>query len=152
MGRYSAEFGSIAGVNAVDAVLANLKAAASDRLFLRQAFFAIETAPSNAPAFGFKRMNAVGTGTITSAAGTAHDAGDGTASGVLETAWVTTRPTVTGNSFRRGFVPLTIGNGFLFDFRDAPLVVALSAGLCFVNRIASGATLGAFSGYAEWDE
>lgn len=150
--RYSAEWGAIAGVNAVDAVLANLKAAATDRIFLRQAFFAIEAVPTNAPAFGFKRMNAVGTGTITSAAGSAHDGADGTASGVLETAWATTRPTVTGNSFRRGFVPLAIGNGFLFDFRDAPLVVPLSGGICFINRLASGATLGSFSGYAEWDE
>jgi hypothetical protein len=152
MSRYAAEFAAIAGVNAVDAVLANLKAAATDRLFLRQAFFAIETAPTNAPAFGFKRMNAVGTGTITSAAGSAYDTGDGTSSGVLETAWVTTRPTVTGNAFRRGFVPLAVGNGFLFDFRDSPIVIPLSAGLCLVNRIASGATLGAFGGYIEWDE
>lgn len=152
MARYSAEFGSIAGVNAVDAVLANLKAAASDRLFLRTAFFGIETAPTTPPAFGFKRMNAVGTGTITTATALAHDSNDGTPSGTLETAWATARPTVTGGSARRGFVPAAVGNGFLFDFRDAPLVVPLSGGLCLVNRIASGATLGAFSGFIEWDE
>jgi hypothetical protein len=151
MARYSAEF-TIAGVNAADAVLANLKAAASDRLFLRQAFFGIEVAPTAAPAFGLKRMNAVGTGAITVASAFAHDSGDGAASGGVETAWATTRPTVTGGSARRGWVPLAVGNGFLFDFRDSPLVVPLSAGICLVNRIASGATVGTFGGYLEWDE
>lgn len=152
MARYSAEFGPIAGVNAVDAVLANLKAAATDRLYLRQLFVAIETAPTAAPAFGLKRMNAAGTGVITVATPFMHDAADGAATGGLETAWATARPTVTGGSPRRGFVPLALGNGFLFDFRDAPLLVPLSGGLCVVNRVASGATLGAFGGYAEWDE
>jgi hypothetical protein len=151
MARYSAEF-TIAGVNAVDAVLANLKTAASDRAFLRQAFFGIEVAPTNAPAFGLKRMNAVGTGTITVTPAFQHDNADGVPSAGLETAWATTRPTVTGGAARRGWVPLAVGNGFLFDFRDSPLIVPVSAGICLVNRIASGATLGTFGGYVEWDE
>lgn len=151
MARYSATY-SIAGVNAVDAVLANLKAGAADRMFLRQAFFGIEVAPTNAPAFGLKRMNAVGTGAITNATNFLHDPADGVAAGVLETAWATTRPTVTGGAARRGWVPLAVGNGFLFDFRDSPLLVPLSAGLCLVNLIASGATVGTFGGYVEWDE
>lgn len=151
MGRYSSTF-SIAGVNAADAVLFNLKAAASDRLFLRQVFFGIEVAPTAAPAFGLKRMNVAGTGGTTNGTVFTHDAGDGANSGNLETAWVTARPTITGGSPRRGWVPLAIGNGFLFDFRDAPLVVPLSGGLCGVNLIASGATLGTFGGYVEWDE
>lgn len=151
MARYSGQF-SIAGVNAVDAVLANIKTAASDRAFLRQLFVAIEVAPTAAPAFGLKRMNAVGTGAITLATLFSHDAADGAAATGLETAWATARPTVTGGSARRGFVPLAVGNGFLFDFRDAPLVIPVSAGLCVVNLIASGATVGTFGGYAEWDE
>jgi len=151
MARYSGQF-SIAGVNAADAVLANIKTASTDRAFLRQLFVAIEVAPTAAPAFGLKRMNAVGTGTITLASLFSHDAADGTAATGLETAWATTRPTVTGGSPRRGFVPLAVGNGFLFDFRDAPLVIPVSAGLCVVNLIASGATVGTFGGYAEWDE
>jgi hypothetical protein len=151
MARYSSTF-TIAGVNAVDAVLFNLKAAATDRLFLRQAFFGIEVAPTNAPAFGLKRMNAVGTGAITNGAVLAHDPADGANSGNLETAWATLRPTVTGGSPRRGWVATAIGNGFLFDFRDAPLVVPVSGGLCGVNLIASGATVGTFGGYVEWDE
>ncbi len=151
MARYSAQF-SIAGVNAVDAVLANLKTTTTDRAFLRQLFVAIEVAPTAAPAFGLKRMNAVGTGAITNASIFSHDSADAAASCNLETAWATLRPTVTGGAARRGFVPLAIGNGFLFDFRDAPLIVPVSSGLCVVNLIASGATVGTFGGYAEWDE
>lgn len=151
MSRYRAEF-SIAGVNAVDAVLANLKSVASDRLFIRRAFIGIEVAPTAAPIFGIKRMLAVGTGTITTTPPMLTDAADGAASGTLETAWATTRPTVTGGSAVRGGVPLALGNGFIFDFSDAPLVVPMSAGVCLINRIASGATVGTFGGWVEWEE
>jgi hypothetical protein len=151
MARYRSEF-SIAGVNAADAVLACLKTAASDRALLRRFFCGIEVAPTAAPIFGAKRMNAVGTGTITVATPMLNDPADGAASAGLETAWVTARPTVQGGSGLRGAVPLALGNGFLFDFSDAPLVVPVSAGLCIVNRIASGATVGTFGGWAEWDE
>lgn len=151
MARYSAQF-SIAGVNAVDAVLFNLLAAATDRAFVRQVFFGIEVAPTNAPAFGLKRMNAAGTGAITNATIFSHDPADGAAASALQTAWATARPTVTGGSPRRGWTPTAIGNGFLFDFRDAPLIVPLSGGLCGVNLIASGATVGTFGGFVEWDE
>jgi hypothetical protein len=152
MELYSAEFAGIAGVNAVDAVLANLKTAASDRAFIREIFIAIEGAPTNAPIFGIKRMNAVGTGAITTASAFAQDSNAGAPATTLEIAWATTRPTVTGGSARRGAVPLAIGNGFLFDFTNRPLVVPVSAGICLVNRLASGATLGSFGGHIVWDE
>lgn len=151
MGRYRSEF-SIAGVNAADAVLANLKTAASDRAFIRRFFVGIEAASTGIPIFGAKRMNAVGTGAITVATPMLNDPADGAASVGLETAWATLRPTVTGGSALRGSVPLAVGNGFLFDFSDAPLVVPMSSGLCIVNRNASGATLGTFGGWLEWDE
>lgn len=151
MARYSGEF-SIAGVNSADAVLFNLKAGSADRIFVEQIFFAIEVASTNAPIYGIKRMNAVGTGTITTATLFALDPADGTAAGSLETAWVTTRPTVTGGSAVRGAVPNAIGNGFLFDFTNRPLVVATSAGLCGVMRNASGTTTGTHGGYVIWSE
>jgi hypothetical protein len=151
MALYSAEF-SIAGVNSADAVLFNLKTAATDRAILREVFFGIEVAPTNAPQFGLKRMNAVGTGAITLATVFSHDTADGTASTGLETAWATTRPTVTGGSARRGQVPLAIGNGFLFDFTNRGIIVPVSAGLCGVMRNASGATTGTLGGYVTWEE
>jgi hypothetical protein len=42
----------------------------------------------------------------------------------------------------------------IWTFYDAPLVVAASttAGLVLANAPASGATLGTFTGYFDWDE
>ena len=151
MGDFSAEF-AIAGVNSADGVLFNLKTNSTSRAMITEVFFGIETAPTNPPQFGFKRMNAVGTGTITNATTGLHDVADGGPSAVLETAWATTRPTVTGGSFGRGVVPLALGNGFLFDFTNRPLVVPLSAGLCGLIRNATGATVGAFGGHVRWRE
>lgn len=151
MAIYRASF-SIAGVNTADQVLFNLKTAASDRAILRAAGFFITTAPTNAPQYGFKRMNAVGTGTITTTAPMLSDIADGVASAVLETAWVTTRPTVTGGYGALASVANAIGNGIIFDFTNRGIVVPVSAGLCGVISNASGATVGAHNGWVEWEE
>lgn len=148
---YSAEF-TIAGVNAADGVLFNLKTAASDRAKVLQVGFFIETAPTNPPIFGIRRMLAVGTGAITLATVIGHDPADGTAATGLETAWATTRPTVTGGSATRGAVPAAIGNGIIYDFTSAPLILAVSTGLCGLMRNAAGVTLGVLGGYVRWDE
>lgn len=151
MALYQATF-SIAGVNAVDQVLFNLKAGAGDRILLREVGMFISTAPSNAPQYGLKRMNAVGTGAITSATNFLGDPADGAAAGVLETAWATLRPTVTGGAARLGSVANAIGNGVIWDFTNRPLVVPLGAGLCGVILNASGATVGAHVGYVCWED
>lgn len=151
MALYSATF-SIAGVNTANQVLANLKTTASDRAIIREVGVFIEVAPSNAPQYGLMRMNAVGTGAITTATVGTHDPADGANSVVLETAWATTRPTVTGGSFRRAMVPLAIGNGAVFDFTNRGLIVPVSSGLCVVIANASGATVGTHGGYITWEE
>lgn len=151
MAIYQAVF-TIAGVNAADGVLFNLKTAASDRAWLREVGFFIETASTSAPQYGLKRMNAVGTGAITVATAGLSDPADGVASAGLETAWATTRPTVTGGAFRRAMVANTIGNGVIFDFTNRPLIVPVSSGLCGVMLNASGATLGVHGGYVVWEE
>jgi len=151
MARYGAEF-SIAGVNSADQVLFDLEAGSADRVSIRQIFFGIEVAPTNAPIYGIKRRNAVGTGTITTATTMLMDTADGAAAASLQTAWATARPTVTGGSLVRGAVPLAIGNGFLFDFTNCPLIVPVSAGICGVVRNASGGTTGTHGGYVIWDE
>lgn len=151
MAIYSATF-SAAGVNSANAVLANLKTAASDRAFIREIGVFIEVASTNAPQYGLMRMNAVGTGTITTATVLFHDPADGTNATTLETAWATTRPTVTGGSGRRTMVPNTIGNGVIWDFTNRPLVVPVSTGLCVVMVNASGATTGTHGGYVVWEE
>lgn len=151
MAFYQATF-SIAGVNAVDGVLANLKTVASDRATLREIGIFIDVLPTTPPVFGLKRMLAVGTGAITLTAPMLADIADGTNAAGLETAWATTRPTVTGSSGRRAPVANTIGNGAVFDFTNRGIIVPISAGLCPVNLVASGATLGQFSGYVVWEE
>lgn len=148
---YRAAFG-IAGVNSTDGVLFNLKASAGVRPRLTQVFFGIQVAPTNPPRFGFKRMNAVGTGSITSGTVGQHDTAEGAPTAALETAWATTRPTVTGGYFGDGIVPTVLGNGFLYDFIGREIVVALSGGLCGLMVNASGATTGTIGGWVEWME
>lgn len=151
MGLYSAHF-SVAGVNTANSAIFNLKTAASDRAAIREIGVFIATAPTNAPDVALARMSAVGTGTITSVAGQAHDTGDGTATAVLETAWATTRPTFGAVHFRRGTIPLAVGSGFIWAFGGAGLVVPVSAGVVLANIAAAGATLGVLAGYVSWEE
>jgi hypothetical protein len=151
MALYHATF-SIAGVNTANQVLFNLKTTTTDRAILREVGMFIEVVQTNAPQFSLMRMNAVGTGAITTATAGLSDQAEGAASCVLETAWATTRPTVTGGAFRRAMVPLAVGNGVLFDFTNRGIVVPLSAGLCGVVINASGATLGTYGGHVVWEE
>lgn len=151
MALYSATF-SIAGVNATNQVLANLKTAASDRAIIREVGVFIEVAPTNAPQYALMRMNADGTGGTTNATALTHDPADGAASALLGTAWVTLRPTVTGGAGRRTMVPLAVGNGVIFDFTNRGLIVPVSAGMCVVILNASGATTGTHGGYVTWEE
>lgn len=151
MAIYSAEW-SIAGVNSTDGVLFNLKTSSTDRAKLLMAGFFDQVNPTNAPQFGLKRMNAVGTGTITTATAFTFDPADAAPSCTLETAWATTRPTVTGGSAVNGQVPATVGNGVIFDFRGSPIIIPVSSGLCGVMRNASGATTGTLGGYVVWEE
>lgn len=151
MAFYHATF-SIAGVNAANQVLFNLKTAATDRAFVREIGIFTEVAPTNAPQYGMMRMLAVGTGAITTATNAISDPADPAAASLLETAWATTRPTVTGGSFRRTMVPLAIGNGVVWDFTNRPLVVPISSGLCGVVINASGTTVGTHGGYVVWED
>ena len=151
MAIYQTQF-SIAGVNAVDGVLFNLKTAAGDRAIIREIGIFIETASTNAPQYGLKRMLAVGTGAITLGTNALSDPNDAASTVGLETAWATTRPTVTGGAFRRTMVPNTIGNGVVWDFTSRPLVVNVSSGLCGVMLNAAGATLGVHGGYVVWED
>lgn len=151
MALYHATF-SIAGVNSANGVLFNLKSTTTDRAWVREIGIFLEVASTNAPQYGLMRMNAVGTGAITAATPAVSDPADGANSVVLETAWATARPTVTGGAFRRTMVPLAVGNGVVWDFTNRPLIVPVSAGLCGVMINASGATTGTHGGYVVWEE
>ncbi len=151
MAFYQATF-SIAGVNTVNQVLFNLKTVGTDRASIVEVGMFTEVVPTTAPQYSFMRMNAVGTGAITTATNALSDAAAGASTVLLETLWATTRPTVTGGAFRRTMVPLAIGNGVIFDFTSRPLIVPLTAGLCGVILNASGATVGTHGGYVVWEE
>lgn len=150
---YQASF-SLAGVNTVNSILAQLKAAASDRAKLLELGLSIVTAPTNAPEFSLERMNAVGTGAITTQAIEKSDSADGTAACTLEIGWATTRPTrlATPAPFRRWQMPLTVGQAYVIDLTNTPLIVPLSGGIMLNQITASGATLGQFNGWWKWDE
>jgi hypothetical protein len=111
----------------------------------------VAVAPTTAPDLGLVRMNAVGTGAITSTAGATHESG-ATAAGVLETAWATARPTRTGTRFRRALLPLTVGAGIIWQLGPNGILIPVSGGLVLEQVSASGATLGTLNGYVTWDE
>jgi hypothetical protein len=151
MARYSAPF-SVASVNGADTPLFNLKAGATVPLLVEVVYFEIEVVSTNAPLYGLKKRNAVGTGTITTATAKDLDGLGGTPAATLETAWATTRPTVTGGYIGRGAVPNAVGNGFLFDFRPLGLIVPINTDIVGLMVNASGATVGTHGGYVIWQD
>lgn len=153
MALFSCDF-SISGVNTASSALLNLKASATVPITVIQwnVFYSVLSTTSYD--VGLIRMNAVGTGTITSTAGAGYMGTGLTSTAVLETAWVTTRPTTTGREYQRGGIPLTIGAGFMWPlapFGDG-IYIPVSGGLCLIGNSASGTTTGTLIGSVLWDE
>jgi hypothetical protein len=149
MARVSSGF-SLTGVNTAASVLGNIKATASKPMRVYEIGLFYTVLSTNPYDIGLARMNAVGTGTITSAAGVAHETAD-TPVGVVETGWTTARPSITAGYFRRFTIPLVLGQGIIFPFGQG-LFIPVSGGLCLQGINASGTTAGTIEGYAEWDE
>ena len=145
---------SVAGVNTANSILANLKAAASNRIRLLEVAVWVELASTTALTLQLERMNAVGTGAITSVAGAPADPGDSAGVAVMETAWATTRPTrlATPLGLRRCQLAASIGSGWIWDFTNRPLVIPVSGGLMLNQVSAAGATLGTLGASFTWDE
>jgi hypothetical protein len=141
---------TVAGVNTANTTLLNLKATSTRTMRIMRVGVFYSVLSANAQELGLKRMNAVGTGAITSTAGADFD--NATPVGVLETAWATTRPTLTGTRFARELIPLTIGAGFIWDFGPQGILIPVSGGMCLEQITASGATLGTLNGFVHWDE
>jgi hypothetical protein len=152
MAFHSAEF-SISGVNTANTTLLNLKAASTRGFALIEFGVSYTVLSTTAYDLGLVRMNAVGTGSITSTAGAPHSGMTSEASAtVLETVWATARPTRTGTRFRRLTLPLTIGAGVIWQFGPEGIFVPPAGGLCLEGISASGATTGTLEGYFCWDE
>jgi hypothetical protein len=97
MARVSSGF-SLTGVNTAASVLGNIKATASKPMRVYEIGLFYTVLSTNPYDIGLARMNAVGTGTITSAAGVAHETAD-TPVGVVETGWTTARAEHYGRLF-----------------------------------------------------
>lgn len=149
---YQASY-SVAGVNTPNSILANLKAGA-DRVKLLEWIVSVEIAQTTAPVLQLERMNAVGTGTITTSPNGPSDVADATATAVLEIGWATLRPTrlATPVGLRRCQLQAAIASAFIFDFTNRPLIIAPNGGLMLNLVTASGATLGTLGGSVTWDE
>ena len=155
MARYGAGVTNKAGVNTADTIMFQLRATATtQRLLVRQVVFAVLTAPTNAPQPYLTFATANGTSSTT-LAGQKYDNSDAAAIGTLDSAWSANPTITTTNKLAVGAMAVTAGGGWIWDFRDLPLVMQASTtagGLAVVNAAATGATVGAFSISCVWDE
>jgi hypothetical protein len=71
---------------------------------------------------------------------------------VLETAWATLRPTLTGLLLMRAQMPVTLASALLLDFSMRPIVIPTAGGLCLTQVNAGGATGTTLGGWAEIEE
>lgn len=151
MSRYGAGV-TAAGVNTANTAYFGLwSTSGAQRLKLLQVTVAVATAPTTAPVFALARSTARGTQGST-LAGLPFDTGDAAAIGTLDAAY-SAAPTFTNtNIISVGPMAVTAGGGWIWDFRDSPLILAVSNGLVVFNINASGATLGSFRCSMMWQE
>lgn len=153
MAFYRIPFTLAAGAtSAANLVLANFKAGTRPMKLVGLNVFIEGTAPTTAPIIGLQRMLAIGTGAITSSVPEKLDPDDGAPLGVFETAWVTTRPTLTGLLLMRAQLPLTAASAALLDHTMRPIRILAAAGLCITQVNAGGATGTTLGGWAELEE
>lgn len=150
MGRYGAA-GSPPGVNTANTTYLQLRpTSASATVRLIRIVAAISTAPSNAPIWVLQRSTAVGTAT-TSPTVKPFDTADASLAAVDTV--LSVQPTLTAGPLDTGAYPSAIGNAWVFAFNDGPIIIRGTAnGICLVNTVAAGATLGVFQVSAVWDE
>lgn len=151
MARYSvAAAAAKATVNATDKAMWNLKAGSGKSLAVYEVGVFLESGTAAAIGFALLRMNAAGSGAITSDTPSAEDPSLGATSAVLEKTWATTDPTTSGVAFRRGTTPATLGTGFIWTFPDPGLVIAAGGGLVICQTAA--ATTANLRCYVAYDE
>lgn len=153
--RYGAAVAGRAGVNTADTIMFQLRStSAAVRLKVYQIVVAVQSAPSNAPVFYITRASANGTSSTT-LAGQVTDSADPTSLGTLDSAWSVNPTITTANKIDAGALPVTAGSTWVFPFWDEPLVLQASTtagGICVVNSVAAGATLGSFTCSFRWSE
>lgn len=151
MSRYGAGV-TAAGVNTANTAYFGLwPTTTAQRIKVLTVTVAVATAPTTAPVFALARSTARGTQSTT-LLGQALDPADATAIGTLDGGY-SAAPTFTNTSIIGvGPMAVTAGGGWIWDFRDWPLVLPTNGGLVVFNINASGATLGSFRCSALWQE
>lgn len=149
MARYSVTANK-AMVNTANTWMFQLRAAATQRVFLLELGVFVEAAPTAAPVIRLNRPTAVGA-TFTSVTPQSEDPGNAAAVTVLDTA-ATTAPTLAATDMRRVPLAAAVGAGIVWTWYDTPLVIPVSGALDVVNAIAAGATLGSLTMYAYFNE
>lgn len=154
MAIYRAVVTGRAGVNTANTVYFQLRAAATQRLRLREAIWTITTAPTTPPLLLVSRATAVGTSSTT-VAGVPSDSAVAAGTGTLDSAWSAAPTFNTAGPHLMGLqLATTVGGVFYWSAsgHDSEIVIPVSSGLCFAWATASGAALGAHSLSLAWDQ
>jgi hypothetical protein len=155
MARYSAGVVNKAGVNTADTIMFGLRPTSTVlRIKVQRVGFYIQVAPTAAPIPYLCRALTNGTSSTT-IAGLPRDPAEPGGTGTVDSAW-SVAPTVTAaNKIDVGALTVTAGGGWVWDFRDSPLILPAAttvSSLFIVNNAATGVTLGNFTCQFEWDE
>jgi hypothetical protein len=146
---YHAAFTGKAGTNTANTPLANL-ASLSRKLRVREVGIFIQVAPTTAPILCLQRATTRGTQT-TALAPLVKDSTDSAATASLDVAWSSNPAFTNTNPFLRAIaLPVTAGNGMVWDLEELEIVTP--GGLILFNNVASGATVGSYCGYFEYEE
>lgn len=144
---------SRAGVNTANTAYFNLSGGTTNQLDISEIKVAVVVAPTTAPEFYLSRATARGTQTAT-ITGQALDPADPASFGTLDSTWSVNPTFSTTNWIDIGALAVTAGGIWVWTFYDQPLVIPATAGagICLVNAVASGATLGTFAASYRWQE
>jgi hypothetical protein len=154
LSRYGASV-TAAGINVANSALFQLPAVAATRLKILEVGVAVVTAPTNACQFALVRSTAIGATPTATLAGQPLDPADAASLTSLQGGSWATPPTFSTTALIAGSsMATTIGGGWLWNYRDWPLVLPASAaaGLVVLCTGAAGATLGAFRCWMLWQE
>ncbi len=142
-----------AGVNTANTVLAELRAAATARVFVEEFGISMAVLPTTAPRFVLTRPNNSPVGGTNNVPNPLDVADAASLSSFFLTGQSTAPTFVTAGPYiQAGGLPLTLGAGLLWTFPGQGLAIPLGGSLLLANLNASGATLGSFDLYIKWRE
>lgn len=117
------------GATAAAAAIAQLKSAASDRIYVREIGVFCNAATQSQ--IGLVRSATLGTATTT-VLGQACDPAEPAGTGALESAW-SAAPTIGAIYLARFVLPAAIGAGIIIPFQPRELILNAATGLCLWN-------------------